>query len=214
MNSCCQCQGIESMFDRSTAQSNLKDYRRHGAAKTTRMLEQAVIAAGVQGKSLLDIGGGIGAIQIDLLKAGAAQATDVDASRAYLEAAQEEATRQGLADRVTYHHGNFIDLAPEIPPADIVTLDRVICCYHDMPALVNASASRAAQTYALVYPRDTWWIRYGFPLGNIFMRLRGSHFRFFVHPTAAVEVILNGLGFKRRYRDQTLFWQVAVYGKA
>lgn len=211
MNPCSQCQGIESMFDRSTAQSNLKDYRRKGAAKTTRLLEGAVIAAGVQGRTLLDIGGGIGAIQIDLLKAGAATATDVDASTAYLEAAQEESARQGLAERVQYRHGNFIDLAPEIAPADIVTLDRVICCYPDMPALVNASAARATRTYALVYPRDAWWIRKGFPLGNIFMRLRGSHFRVFVHPTAAVEAILSGLGFRRRYHGQTIFWQVAVY---
>src|SRR5947199_213845 len=83
---------------------------------------------------------------------GASGATDVDASAAYLAAAREEAARQGHAERVAYHHGNFVDLAATLPPADIVTLDRVICCYHDMPALVERSSAKAARLYGLVYP--------------------------------------------------------------
>ena len=112
-----------------------------------------------RGATLLDIGGGVGVAQLDLLSAGLRSATDVDASSAYLDVAREEAQRRGYSERVSYRHGDLVALAPEIEPADIVTLDRVICCYHDMPALVRASAAKARRLYGLVYPHDAWWTR-------------------------------------------------------
>src|SRR5258708_39620563 len=147
----CQCQGIETQFNRREAANKLADYRKKGPLPSTRLLIAALLDAGVQDRTLLDIGGGIGAIQCELLKAGARAAVNVDASSAYLGAAQQEAHRQGLSGRVEYHQGDFVELADAIPPADIVTLDRVICCYPDMPALVGLSADRARQLYALVY---------------------------------------------------------------
>ena len=116
---------------------------------------------GVSGVSLLDIGGGVGAIQHGLLAAGVQNATDVDASKAYLAAARQEANRRGIADRVDFQYGNFVEMADKIEPADVVTLDRVICCYPDMEKLVSLSVERARQLYGLVYPRDTWWIKIG-----------------------------------------------------
>ena len=77
----------------------------------------------------------------------------MEASAAYLAAAREETARRGHTDRLKAHHGDFVALAPEIPSADIVTLDRVICCYRDMPALVAQSAARARKLYGVVYPR-------------------------------------------------------------
>lgn len=184
---CAQCQGIEGFFDRGTAERNLRTYRKRGPDRTTRLLIEALESEGVAGLTLLDIGGGIGVIQCELLKAGAAHATDVDASSAYLTAAQGEAERQGLADRVEYRRGNFVDLAPELASADIVTLDRVVCCYHDPRSLVGLSAAKAAKLYGLVYPRDTWWSRTPIALVNLVFRLRRNPFRIFVHPTAAVD---------------------------
>src|SRR5207248_22753 len=101
---CCQCKGIETLFDQKEAKKRLKAYRKDGAAKTTRMLIEALQAEGIKGMTLLDIGGGVGAIQHDLLRAGIERATDVDASAAYVKAAQNEAERQGHADRVSYYH--------------------------------------------------------------------------------------------------------------
>ncbi|MGZ8690915.1 MAG: class I SAM-dependent methyltransferase, partial [Aeromicrobium sp.] len=46
--------------------------------------------------TVLDIGGGVGAVHHELLHSGAATAVDVDASRAYIAVAREEAERQGL----------------------------------------------------------------------------------------------------------------------
>lgn len=208
---CCQCQGIESCFNQRMADADLKRYRRKGAAKTTRYLLDRLLEAGVEGLTLLDIGGGVGAIQHALLQAGVRHATHVDASAAYLHASRREATRLGHADRVTYHHGDFVTLAPHLPPADIVTLDRVICCYHDMPALVTRSAALARAWYAVVYPQDAVWVKGGVRLINLFLWLRGSTFRVFVHPTAAVEALLREAGFVRRARQTFSIWQAVVY---
>ncbi|MFQ5859762.1 MAG: hypothetical protein ACE5LU_29555, partial [Anaerolineae bacterium] len=149
-----------------------------------------------------------------LLRAGASTAINIDASPAYLEAAEEEAERQGFADRVTSHAGDFVDLAPEIPPADVVTLDRVICCYHDMEALVGLSSARARRLYGLIYPRDTWWVKMAGPIANFYFWLRRNPFRIFFHPTEAVEAVLRSNGLERRFCRKTFVWQVVVYGRA
>jgi len=210
---CCQIQGIEELFSQQYVTQELSRYRAKGPAKTTRMLIEAIKKEGVSGLTLLDIGGGVGAVQHALLGAGADQATNVDASKAYIDAARDEAQQCGHAERVSYHHGNFVDLAGDIAPADIVTLDRVICCYPDMEKLVGLSVARARKLYGVVYPRDTWWVKVGLALENLFFRLRRNPFRTFSHPTVAVEAIVTRSGLQRRFYRQTLIWQVVVYAR-
>jgi SAM-dependent methyltransferase len=211
---CCQCQGIEEQFNRAEAARKLREYRRSGPARSTDLLLGALMREPVAGLTLLDIGGGIGAIQHALLKAGAARATDVDASTAYLATAREEAARQGHTERITYHHGNFVDMADTIPTADIVTLDRVICCYHDMPALVERSSAKAARLYGLVYPRDTWWVRAGVRAANGLMWLQRSTFRAFAHSSAAVDAIVQRNGLQQCFARNAGIWQVVVYQRS
>ncbi len=210
---CRQCRAIESMFNVATAQRELKRYHQRGPAKTTRVLVEALAREGVTGKTLLDIGGGVGAIQMALLRAGAAGATDVDASDAYLQVARAEAEQEGYGDRVAYLHGNFLDLASDIAPAGVVTLERVICCFPDMPGLVSRSATLAGSLYGLVYPRDTWWMRLGAMIGNLLLRLRRPVFQFYVHRTQAVEQILRSKGLERRFSRSVGLWQVAIYAR-
>jgi magnesium-protoporphyrin O-methyltransferase len=214
MMDCCQSQGIENKFNQRMVARHLKTYQRNGPARYTRILLDALRVAGVEGQTLLDIGGGVGDIPLDLLSAGASHATGVEASTAFIAAASQEAARRGYSDRVTYLHGNFVDLAPTITPAAIVTLDRVICCYHDMPGLVGASAAKAQRLYGLVYPRDTWFARLSASVINSFSRLQRNPFRFFVHRTNAVEAILRNAGLERRFQRNAGFWQVAVYARA
>ena len=158
---CRQCQGIERWFNKKLAAKELRQYRKKGPARTTRMLIEALKAEGIEGMTLLDIGGGIGTIQHELLGAGVSSAINLEGSTAYLETAKEEAERRGHAHRVRYHHGDFVGLASDIQGADIVTLDRVICCYPDFPALVGLSSARAGKLYGVVYPHDTWWAKIG-----------------------------------------------------
>jgi len=208
---CSQCVGIEMEFDRKLATKELQKYRNEGPIEKTRMLIDALKAEGISGMTLLDIGGGIGAIQHELLKAGVRNCIDVEVSEAYIEAAREEARRQGHAGRMTHRRGNFVDLAADIPPCDIVTLDKVICCYHDAKNLVEKSAARARVLYGLVYPLTSWKARFAGFLENISHRLHRSPFRFFVHPTAVVEEILRTEGFEQRFYQEEGMWQIVVY---
>jgi 2-polyprenyl-3-methyl-5-hydroxy-6-metoxy-1,4-benzoquinol methylase len=209
--SCSQCQGIDEVFGEDYVGRQLRRYREKGADKTTRMLSDALASEGVSGLELLDIGGGLGAVQHDLLAAGAAHATHVEAAHAYYQAAKEEAARRGLVQKVSIRLGNFIDLAQDIDAADVVTLDRVICCYPEMERMVKLSAERARKLYGLVYPRDTWWTRLGVVVDNLWMRVRGSPYRGYVHPTREVETILIERGFVRRFFKQTAVWQITVW---
>jgi magnesium-protoporphyrin O-methyltransferase len=209
----CQCQGIESLFNQRLAATQLERVRRRGPLKTTRLLVEALRQRGVHGRTLLDIGGGVGTVQHQLLASGLREATDVDASSAYIQAAKSESTRLGFEGRVQYHFGNFLDLAHGIPPADIVTLDRVICCFDDMPGLVGASAEKAHLRYGVVYPRDAWWARLVFRLVNINHRLRGNQFRVFTHPRAQVEALLERNGLVLGFHRMAGVWQVAVFDR-
>jgi magnesium-protoporphyrin O-methyltransferase len=163
---------------------------------------------------VLDIGGGAGAIGMDLLAAGAVSVTDVDASRAYLAVARAEIDRRGWAERATFHYGDFVELAEGIDAADVVTLDRVVCCYADWQALVDESARHARRIYALVYPNDRWWLRVGIAIGNLWPRLSGQTYRGYVHPERAIDVRIRSNGFERRSHHRGWVWQTAVYERA
>ncbi len=110
-----------------------------------------------------------------------------------------------------YQTGDFVELAPSIEPADLVALDRVICCYPDMDALVRLSVAHARRRYGVVFPRDTPWIRAMGATANAFARLFRQRFRIWVHPTAGVDAIVRAAGFVPRLERRTLFWQVVVY---
>ncbi len=220
MACCGQCTGIEREFDRKTAARELKRYRRAGPTRSTRLLLEALRAADGFGRmrTLLDIGGGVGTLHHELLDsgmgAGVESAVHVDASTAYLAAAREEAERRGHVERVEFRHGDFVELAGGLDDADMVTLDRVICCYPAMEELVGRSVARARELYGLVYPRPVWWVRFGIPLANLWFQLRRSPFRVFLHPPEQVDAVVRRGGFERRSEARTWLWQVVVYGRA
>jgi magnesium-protoporphyrin O-methyltransferase len=196
------------------AAADLRHYRRHGATGTTRRLLDMLTSNGVAGLSLLDVGGGIGVIQHELHAAGVAEITGVDASRAYLALARQEAERRGYASDAHYVHGDFVALTDRVETADIVTLDRVVCCYPDMQALIHSAAARARRYLGLVYPRDSWWTKVGVALLNLYPRLRSDAFRTFVHPTTAVEGVAAANGLRRIAHHEGPIWQVAVFARS
>jgi len=209
--SCCQCQGIESWFDEKFVAKQLKRYHKKGPPKSTRILIDTLKEQEIRGMTLLDIGGGFGAIQHKLLQAGLSQADSVEAAPVYLKSAQAEAERLALSGRIRFYQGDFVALSSQIPPADIVTLDRVICCYHDMPEQVKLSTERSRKLYGLVYPRDTWWIKTVAHIQNLVLKIRGNPFRVFIHPTEKVDNLVRSQGFKRSFYQKTFLWQVVVY---
>jgi Methyltransferase domain len=201
-----------SFYNEKLAASQLRKYREKGAIASTQALIDALKAEGVEDATLLDIGGGIGAIQHELLAADAAHATSVDASAAYLEAAREESSRRGLDDRVTYRHGDFVELAESIPPADIVTLGRVINIYPDWERLAELSAARAQRLYGLVYPRDTPMVRLVIFAMNLILRFRGKAVRAAIRPVVAIERIARENGLNPHFsRNVGPAWRVTLY---
>ena len=211
----CNCCEMENnTFGEDEAKANLKDYRRKGPANQTKLILEAVRSLGLKNAALLDVGGGIGAIHHELLKDVASEATHVDASSAYLKIANEEAQRQGHSERVKFIHADFTDVADELPQADVVTLDRVVCCYPDFRSLLKAASSKSRTAIALTYPRETWWLKMGMAVANFFQKLRNDPFRGFVHPVAEMEALLNGEGLKRMSTRKLFVWEMSLYRRS
>ncbi len=210
--SCCSHAGsIASHFDHHMAERDLQRYRSNGADKSTKRLVDAITSAGVSDATVLDIGAGIGVVAHELLAGGARRVTLVDASPAYVDAARSEAERRGHADRVEFRHGDFVAVADQVPTADVVTLDRVICCYPDMEGLVAASVPRARRLYGVVYPRDSWWVRLMIVIQNAMRRTKGNEFRTFVHSPRAIDVAIRTQGFMPRSIQRSAVWITALY---
>jgi len=212
--SCCSAPGCERIFDRKHATRELRNYHRNGPIKTTQALIHSVLRGGVKDSTLLDIGGGVGAIQYDLLNAGARTAVSVDASPAFEAAARGEAERQGFSGRIQYEAGDFVELADRIAPADIVTLDRVVCCYPNMEGLVRLSVQHSRRIYGLVYPRDRRMTRVVIRVQNFFRGLFRNPFRSFVHSVEAMDGLISAAGFTLRQRVRTFVWEVSVWEKS
>ncbi len=211
---CCELGVYDDQFDARQAEERVRDYRRNGPRGSTARLINGLTTDGVDGLTVLDIGAGVGAVHHALLVAGAASAVDVDASGPYLAASRAEAHRRGLADRVTYLKGDAVALAPELPLSDLVALDRVVCCYPYMEALVRAAAERTRRRLGMVLPRDDAWVRAGVGLGNRWSALRRDPFRVHVHRTAYVLAIAAGAGLVPVSSHRGSFWQTLILERA
>ena len=207
----CGCDGGFEIFDEKSAEEDLQRYRGHGPDATTATLVDMIRERGVSGSSLLDIGGGIGVIDHELLRAGAGHAVLVDASGPAVEMARREARRRGTLDRLEFVDGDFVSRASDVDVADIVTLDRVICCYPDVESLVRLSATRARSLYGLVLPRDRRLLRWALPLLNAWFRIRGFRYRTFLHANAKVDALVAAAGLRQVRESRTFIWRVVLY---
>ena len=211
---CCQCEGIETRFDDDYVSKKLHRYREKGPKESTLILIEVLKENLENDMTLLDIGSGIGDIQHALLGEGVKESINCEASSAFIDACKQEAERQGSANRITHIKGNFVDIADDIPSADIVTLDRVICCYHDMPDLVNKSLEKTRKLYGIVIPIDKWWVKLTTSIYyNLRFLIQQNPFRVFVHSTEAVDELITGKGFDRIFYDVKGTWQISVYVK-
>jgi magnesium-protoporphyrin O-methyltransferase len=211
---CCQGQDYDKMFDAKNARKELKRYERRGPVGETRRLLDALrpLVATMPGFSHLDIGGGVGVLQHELVDVGSSLTTAVDASLPYLNVLENAAKERGYVERQIRVAGDFTDVADDVEEATVVTLDKVICCYPYMPALVRSSARRATRIYGIVLPKDAGWVRVGSKVANWFFRtiLRWK-FQSFVHPLREVDRLVEGEGLTLRTEDTGLFWSVRVY---
>lgn len=210
----CGCDDFASIFDRRAAEGDRDRYRKKGPDRTTRMLLDMIRPALAIGSTILDVGGGIGVIDHELLRAGAGHAVLVDASPASLEVAREEARRHGLLDRLEFVEGDFVRRAAGIDVADIVTLDRVVCCYPDAEALVGLSSARAGKVLGLVLPRDGWLVGLAVRLDNLGSWIRRRRYRAYGHRNAMIDGLAAANGLRPRSERSTRLWRIVVYERS
>jgi magnesium-protoporphyrin O-methyltransferase len=203
---------VDTEFGDAIARRELRRFQRRGPNPATRKLLDALRQAPLPKEpTLLDVGGGIGAIHHVLLDAGFARAAQIDASRAYLAVAEAEARRRGHGPRISFAHGDFHALAAGTAAADVVTLDRVVCCDPDFAHLLGAAADHARHALALTYPHDRWYTRLFVRAINLMRRLRRDPFRAYIHPPAAMAAVLESRGLHRRFTGGTRIWSAELF---
>jgi hypothetical protein len=205
---CCCQSAYESFFGSRQAKLDARRYRRRGLRGTSRDL--VGLAGDPTGTTVLEVGGGVGAIELELLAAGAERATNVELSGEYEDEAAKLLAARGLSDRVERRVGDFV--VEDVEPHDVVVMHRVVCCYPDVDALVGLAAARTRQRLLLTIPQERRLTRGALAVVNAFLRLRGSEFRTFVHPFAAIAAAAEreGLGLARRERPG-MFWENAAF---
>jgi magnesium-protoporphyrin O-methyltransferase len=210
---CCSPEGYRYVFSERSATSEAKRYRRRGLDATSRRIVDLLKAQGVDGRSVLEVGGGIGAIQIELLKAGAARAVSVELTPTYESVARELLRDNGMSDRVERRVMDFAQGAAEVEGADIVILNRVICCYHDMPRLARAAADHTRQILVLSYPRRAWWTRLGLGILNLTLGLTRREFHVFIHDPRQIIAASESNGLRPVYGEAGAIWTVSALSR-
>lgn len=163
---------------------------------------------------MLEVGGGVGSIQIELLRAGASHATSVELTPTYEAAARALLVERGLESKVERRVLDFAEAGGTVEPADIVILNRVLCCYPDMPKLAAAAADHARQVMVLSFPRRSWWTRLGVELTNIVFWLTRREFHIFIHAPASIIATSQDHGLKPALNRPGAFWTVLAMQRA
>jgi hypothetical protein len=211
VSDCCTPKGYRQIFSEKNARAEAKRYRRSGLDGTAKRIFDAIRARGVEGKTLLEVEGGIGAIEIELLKAGAARAVNVELTPTYEAAAGELLVEASLSDRVERIVMDFTEAGNSVDAADVVVMNRVICCYPDMPKLARAAAERAKDLLVISFPNDSWWTRLGRTLANFGFRVIRMQFRVFLHSPNLILAAIEHQGFSTRLNQRGLLWQLAAF---
>ena len=205
--SCCSAKGCDEFFSDHVARRDVARYRSRGLDKNARRLVDFVRRNGIEGRTVLEVGGGIGAVQLELLRAGAVTAESIELSPAYEPYATELLRDAGLEARVERRLLDFAAGAETVTAADVVVLHRVVCCYPDYEALVGAAAAHAKHQLVLTYPRRSWWTRLGFAAGNLFERLRRRTFRAYVHSPTAIIAVARAHGLEPSSTHRGPVWE-------
>lgn len=205
---CCNT-GLADVFTEDASRKDADRYRRKGLPARARKLLKAI--GSPEKQTTLEIGVGAGALTVEMLRRGATHSVGVDAIAGQLDAARQLAREFGVADRVDFILGDVTERSVE--NADIVVMDRVICCYPDWRALLASASAHANTTLALTYPRDVWFMRVVSFGMNLFWRLRRSDFRFRVHPVADMHEFLDENGFTLSAPSTYFGWEIVVARK-
>lgn len=214
MTCCASHCAAAGFFDTRIAKRDLRRYQRRGPDSSTRMLLSELRHGTLHDLHLLDVGSGIGVIAAELAADGLASATLVDASSAYLDAARQNVGSRYGSRPTQFILGDFASAPASLPEADIVTLDRVVCCYPNAEALLREAAARARRLLAFTHPPRRWYLRAGFALINFVFWLTRNPFRIFVHPPQQMAAALEAAGFVPAAHRESFLWSFRLYRRA
>lgn len=213
MAGCCSLADYGQVFSSRQARWDAWRYARRGLGwapgRTVDLFRDRVI----DGASLLEIGGGIGDLQVELLRLGVTRAVSVELSPSYEENATRILRDAGFDTAVTRLTGDFIDMYDRVERADLVVMHNVLCCYPDMRRLVEAAAEKTRNYLIVSYPRNTWWLRAAAKTMNHvwYRRVRRCDFRFFIHPPAEVRRAALSAGLNLLHRERSVGDHLEVF---
>jgi hypothetical protein len=208
----CCARDYEKLFSGKAAERDARRFRRHGVRGSARTLVE--LAGDVHGATVLEVGGGVGGIELTLLAAGAVRATNMELSSAYEQSADDLIAEHGLAGSVERRIGDFVGAADGIEPHDVVVMHRVVCCYPDVDALVGAAGERARRSLLLTYPQPRVFVRLGAAAANLVLRLSGSTFRLYVHRRSRIDAAAGRDGLARtKTVRHGLLWESASFAR-
>lgn len=210
MTGCCDPRGCDAMFGPGYARHLAARYRRRGLDRTAQRIVDYLVDRGLEGASVLEIGGGIGDIQVELLRRGAERATSLELVDAYDAEAAALAEAAGVRSRITRRR---LDLAADpdlVEPHDVVVLHRVVCCYPDYERLLTAAADRARRLLVFSHPPRNILTRALVGGQHLGSRLAGGSFRAYTHPPAAMVAVAEGRGLRAAYRHRGRIWRIVA----
>jgi 16S rRNA G966 N2-methylase RsmD len=211
---CCDRDAYDETFGDRFARRIARRYRKRGLDRTRRRVVDFLSARGIEEATVLEIGGGIGEVHVELLRRGASAATNLEISTSYEEQAAQLLEGSGFGDRVTRR---FVDIASspeEVERADVVVLHRVVCCYPDYERLLGTVAEHARRLVVFSYPPRNAVSRLFVTVANAGFRLLRREYRSFVHPPAAMLAVLEERGLRDAFASHSLVWQVAGLERA
>ena len=209
MAGCCNPRGCDQFFDPRMARRLAERYRKRGLDRTAQAMVGFLAERGIEGATVLEIGGGVGEIQVELLKRGAASTVNLELSTGYDEEAGSLLREAGLEDRSVRRIRDIATDGADIEPADVVVLNRVVCCYPDYERLLGAVGEHARRLVVFSYPPRNAISRAVVTGQNLVFRLLGREFRVFTHPPASMMAVLEQRGLRPTFAHHSLVWQVA-----
>jgi SAM-dependent methyltransferase len=208
VSGCCDPDDYQSVFSGRFARRQSKRYRRRGLTPAARGIVDFATSQGIAGATVLEIGGGVGQVYIELLHRGAAHVTNLEISENYEAEAARLLEQTGMTGRVTRR---FLDVARapgEVEPADVVVLHRVVCCYPDYARLLSVAADHARKTLVYSHPAANVVNRVQFGAENAYRRLTRNDFRAFIHPPDGMVRAAESDGLAVAYRRHAWDWDV------
>jgi 16S rRNA G966 N2-methylase RsmD len=206
---CCNSRGCDRYFNTGVARRAAKRYRKRGLNRTSRRMVEFLEQGGLAGATVLEVGGGVGELQLELLKRGAQRAINLELSPAYEHEAAQLIREAGAEGRVERRLHNIAIDPAAIGPVDIVVLNRVVCCYPDYEQLLGAAADHATHRLVFSHPPRNLISRTIVAAQNLAFRLTDGDFRTFAHPPAAMHAVLQRHGLKPRFTHHGIPWQIA-----